>query len=100
MRSANEKKNTVQNSELESEGLSSCVQRILFAYFEAHGNELPAPGLYERIVREVEKPLLLETLKRVEGNQKKAAVLLGMSRNTLRKRLATLCIDSNVLEQT
>lgn len=54
-----------------TESLSACVQRIMEVYFKAHEGLLPAPGLYERVLREVEKPLFLETLKQVKGNKKK-----------------------------
>ena len=44
-------------------------------------------GLYDRILQEVERPLLELTLRRCGGNQMKAAALLGINRNTLRKKL-------------
>ena len=56
------------------------------------GDDLPPPGLYERILREVELPLIALTLSATRGNQLKAADLLGLNRNTLRKRIRDLDI--------
>lgn len=70
-----------------SEGLGQAVTRLLEDYFASHQGVLPPAGLYDRIIREVEYPLLQVVLKSVGGNQKKAAELLGMNRNTLRKKL-------------
>lgn len=44
-------------------------------------------GLYAHMLQEVERPLLILALQRCEGNQLKAAALLGINRNTLRKKL-------------
>ena len=76
-----------------SKGLAGVVEEFLLNYFEAHEGVLPTPGLYERIVREVERPLLIIMLKQVSCNQKKAAEILGINRNTLRKKLDELQID-------
>jgi two-component system nitrogen regulation response regulator GlnG len=51
---------------------------------------LPASGLYTRIVREVERPLIIHTLAATRGNQVKAAQVLGLNRNTLRKKIRDL----------
>ncbi|MGL5784060.1 MAG: helix-turn-helix domain-containing protein [Alphaproteobacteria bacterium] len=71
-------------------GLAQMVENYLATYFKDHGELLPANGLYERILREIEKPLLLETLKLVQGNQVKASEILGIHRNTLRKKMQNL----------
>ncbi len=76
----------------ESQGLSEAVEERLAAYFEAHGNGLPAAGLYDRVLREVERPLIALTLRATKGNQVKAADLLGVNRNTLRKKIKGLNI--------
>ena len=76
-----------------SESLGEAVQRHLKTYFEAHGDRLPAPGLHDRIVREVEKPLIELSLAATRGNQIKAAQLLGVNRNTLRKKIRELEIE-------
>ncbi len=77
----------------DNEGLGSVVQRQLRNYFDAHRNDMPASGLYDRIIREVEKPLIELTLGLTRGNQIKAAYLLGLNRNTLRKKIRDLDID-------
>lgn len=73
-------------------GLGTLVMNHLSAYFQAHGEILPCQGLYERVLREVEKPLILETLKMAKGNQMKAAEILGIHRNTLRKKMQDLVL--------
>lgn len=72
--------------------LESSVEQHLRDYFAAHGAELPPPGLYERILALVERPLFNQALIACGGNQLKAAWLLGINRNTLRKRLQELHI--------
>lgn len=74
------------------EKLSSSVEVHLRRYFDLHGNELPAPGLYGRILREIEVPLLDIALEATGGNQARCADLLGINRNTLRKKLTELDI--------
>jgi two-component system, NtrC family, nitrogen regulation response regulator GlnG len=74
------------------EGLSSAVERHINDYFAAHKGELPAAGLYDRILREIERPLIVATLGATRGNQIKAAHLLGLNRNTLRKKIRELDI--------
>ena len=54
---------------------------------------LPAAGLYDRILREIERPLIVATLGATRGNQIKAAHLLGLNRNTLRKKIRELDIE-------
>src|SRR5262249_45068168 len=74
------------------EGLSSAVERHINDYFAAHKGELPAAGLYDRVLREIERPLILATLGATRGNQIRAAHLLGLNRNTLRKKIRELDI--------
>lgn len=74
------------------EALSAAVDRHLRLYFAAHEGRLPASGLYDRIVMEVERPLLTHALAACNGNQLQAARLLGLNRNTLRKKLQELNI--------
>ena len=75
------------------EGLSVIVERHLREYFAAHANTLPAAGLYDRILREVERPLVTLSLEATKGNQIRAAQLLGLNRNTLRKKIRDLDIQ-------
>ncbi len=76
-----------------SDGLSAVVESHLANYFSAHHDQLPPPGLYSRILREIERPLLELTLDATRGNQIKAAAVLGLNRNTLRKKIKILGID-------
>jgi two-component system nitrogen regulation response regulator GlnG len=76
-----------------AEGLSVVVERHLRDYFAAHIDGLPASGLYDRIVREVERPLIALSLAATRGNQLRAAELLGLNRNTLRKKIRELDIE-------
>src|SRR4051812_27537581 len=75
-----------------AEGLGAAVQRHIVDYFAAHRGTLPAAGLYDRVLREIERPLILATLGATRGNQIKAAHLLGLNRNTLRKKIRELDI--------
>ncbi len=76
----------------ESDKLSASVAKHLRRYFDLHGGVLPAPGLYPRILREVETPLIEIALDATGGNQAKCADLLGINRNTLRKKITDLDI--------
>ncbi|PHZ86156.1 nitrogen regulation protein NR(I) [Paremcibacter congregatus] len=77
-----------------SETLQESINRHLKRYFDAHlPYDLPPAGLYSRLLREFEKPLLENTLAATRGNQIKAADLLGLNRNTLRKKIRDLDID-------
>ena len=76
----------------DGENLAASVSRHLQRYFDLHGNMLPPPGLYPRILREVEMPLIEIALDATGGNQAKCADLLGINRNTLRKKIKDLDI--------
>ena len=80
------------NNSSETDKLSEAVGKHLRRYFDLHGGDLPAPGLYNRILREVEGPLLEIALDSTAGNQAKCADLLGINRNTLRKKITELDI--------
>ncbi len=73
--------------------LSASIETHLKHYFALHGDNLPAPGLYNRIIQEVELPLIALTLQATRGNQVKTAELLGINRNTLRKKIKELDIQ-------
>ncbi len=75
------------------EGLGAAAERHLKEYFSAHGEALPAAGLYDRVLREIERPLIALTLSATRGNQIRAAQLLGLNRNTLRKKIRELDIQ-------
>jgi two-component system nitrogen regulation response regulator GlnG len=72
--------------------LGAAVEVHLKRYFNMHGESLPPTGLYDRVLREIELPLIALTLSATRGNQLKAADLLGINRNTLRKRIRELDI--------
>ena len=72
---------------LEGSKISRSVELHLSHYFQSLGDSLPAPGLYQTVLREVEVPLINMTLSLCNGNQIKAANLLGINRNTLRKKI-------------
>jgi two-component system nitrogen regulation response regulator GlnG len=76
----------------EGEKLSASVAKHLRRYFDLHGGVLPPPGLYNRILKEVEGPLIEIALDSTGGNQAKCADLLGINRNTLRKKITDLDI--------
>ncbi|MEJ2176051.1 MAG: nitrogen regulation protein NR(I) [bacterium] len=75
------------------ESLSGAVERHLATYFAGFDNDLPPAGLYHRILREIEHPLLTAALTATRGNQIRAADLLGVNRNTLRKTIRDLDIQ-------
>ena len=75
------------------EDLSESVERFLAKYFAEFGDNLPPPGLYHRILKEVEYPLIGAALAATRGNQIKAAELLGVNRNTLRKKIRDLDVQ-------
>ena len=76
-----------------TEKLGASVERHLQRYFDQHGSMLPPPGLYARILREIEAPLIEIALAATAGNQAKCADLLGINRNTLRKKITDLDIE-------
>ncbi|WP_416908681.1 MAG: nitrogen regulation protein NR(I) [Polymorphobacter sp.] len=75
-------------------GLSAAAAQHIAAYFERYAAGLPPEGVYDRLMAEVERPLLAASLQATDGNQLKAAKLLGINRNTLRKKLADLGLDA------
>jgi Fis family transcriptional regulator len=66
--------------------ISRCVRRTLDGYFRDLDGEKPA-AIYNMVISCVEKPLIEVILHRVGGNQTHAAEILGMNRNTLRKKI-------------
>ncbi|MEQ9444820.1 MAG: nitrogen regulation protein NR(I) [Rhodospirillaceae bacterium] len=76
-----------------SENLSEAIEKHLLRYFSQHGGALPPEGLYDRMLHEMERPLVSLTLNATAGNQLKAARVLGLNRNTLRKKIKELDIN-------
>jgi two-component system nitrogen regulation response regulator GlnG len=72
--------------------LSGTIEKHLREYFDGHNGALPPRGLYDRVLRELERPLITLTLVATRGNQVKAAEVLGLNRNTLRKKIRELDI--------
>jgi len=75
------------------QSLGASVEQYLTQYFLAQGDRLPPPGVYDRIVQEVERPLISICLAATRGNQIRAAQLLGLNRNTLRKKIRDLGLE-------
>ena len=71
----------------EEETLTGAIERHLTKFFAGLGDDLPPPGLYDRMLRELEIPLISLSLAATRGNQIKAAHMLGLNRNTLRKKI-------------
>ncbi len=74
----------------DAKDLSELIERHLADYFAGFGKNLPPPGLYDHVIRQVEVPLLSAALAATRGNQIRAAELLGLNRNTLRSRIKAL----------
>ncbi|MBL8543954.1 MAG: sigma 54-interacting transcriptional regulator [Hyphomonadaceae bacterium] len=77
-------------SDSPDESFEAAVSRRLTEEFGIAGADLPVAGLYDRLLAELERPLILQTLKATGGNQVKAAAVLGINRNTLRKKIQSL----------
>ena len=73
--------------------IGQAVEHYLQRYFASFGGELPPAGLYQRVLAEVEFPLVLASMTATRGNQIKAAELLGLNRNTLRKKIRELGVN-------
>ncbi|MGJ0392549.1 MAG: nitrogen regulation protein NR(I) [Methylocystis sp.] len=73
--------------------LSTSVEQHLAKLFKESGDLLPPQGLYHRVIREIEIPLISAALRATEGHQGRAAEMLGINRNTIRKKIRDLGID-------
>jgi Fis family transcriptional regulator len=72
--------------------VAACVKSAMERYFNDLNGE-KTTGVYEMVLHEVEKPLLEIVMRHVKGNQCRAAEILGINRNTLRKKLKTHRLD-------
>jgi two-component system nitrogen regulation response regulator GlnG len=79
----------VDGSETE-QSFEDALDRRLISVFA--GPELPQSGLYDRVLAEIERPLIRHALQATKGNQIRAAAVLGINRNTLRKKIQVLGI--------
>ena len=71
--------------------ISECVRKSLNRYFKDLDGEKPR-AVYDMVIRNVERPLLEMVLDQAAGNQTVAAEMLGINRNTLRKKIQSLKI--------
>ena len=71
---------------MSNKNIEECVRESLQGYFRDLGGESP-DGMYDMLVRLVEKPLLEVVMNHADHNQSRAAEWLGLNRNTLRKKL-------------
>jgi two-component system nitrogen regulation response regulator GlnG len=83
----------ISTTSVEVDNLETAVDMYLERYFASFGEGLPPADLYSRILRELERPLVSHTLAATRGNQIKASELLGLNRNTLRKKIRELDIQ-------
>lgn len=77
---------------LPQQSLRSCTEHALQNYFAQLG-DTPTNNLYEFVLAEIEVPMLEVVLQKTNGNQTKAAKVLGLSRGTLRKKLKQYNLD-------
>jgi len=84
---------TIGTASVGVDNLGGAVEAYLSSHFSGFPNGVPPPGLYHRILKEIEVPLLTAALAATRGNQIRAADLLGLNRNTLRKKIRDLDIQ-------
>ncbi len=72
------------------EQLAQAVERHIREFLAASRDGMPMRDIYDRVIAEVERPLIQMTLASTKGNQIKAAAMLGLNRNTLRKKIRDL----------
>jgi two-component system, NtrC family, nitrogen regulation response regulator GlnG len=77
----------------DDETMAEAIERHLNRSFFTSDDSLPSNGLYTRVLHEMERPLIAMTLAATRGNQIKAAEILGLNRNTLRKKIRELDIE-------
>jgi Fis family transcriptional regulator len=66
--------------------ISACIRGALETYFRDLDGEIPS-NVYDMVLKSVERPMLEVTLRQAGGNQTLAAEMLGINRNTLRKKI-------------
>ena len=74
----------------QSEPLAAAVERHIRRFLATAGDDIPMRDIYDKVIAEVERPLIQMTLSATRGNQIKAAAMLGLNRNTLRKKIRDL----------
>ena len=76
-----------------SEPLAAAVERHIRRFLATSGDDMAMRDIYDKVIAEVERPLIQMTLSATRGNQIKAAAMLGLNRNTLRKKIRDLDIS-------
>lgn len=71
---------------MSKDSIQDVVKKSLEKYFRDLGEQQPT-NVYEMVITTVEKPILEAVMTRADGNQSHAADMLGINRNTLRKKL-------------
>lgn len=75
-----------RNEQVNETEIATCIRRSLERYFRDLDGEA-ASGIFNMVIGSVEKPMLITVMKHAEGNQTRAAEMLGINRNTLRSKL-------------
>ncbi len=86
-----------EETQTTTQSLQECVDENLSRYFANLGDTRPS-NVYEMVLAEVEVPMLKRVLKYTKGNQSKAAIVLGLSRGTLRKKLKIYGMEGRIKE--
>jgi two-component system nitrogen regulation response regulator GlnG len=92
--------NTAPPAPVAADSLAEAAAAHIGQYFASFGSDLPPDGVYDRLLAEVERPLIAACLEATGGNQLKAAKLLGINRNTLRKKLTDLDLDPTAVRRS
>src|SRR5271168_562890 len=77
-------------TQIAGDGFDAAMERAVADLFRSFGGANPQVGLYHRVLHDLEAPLIAATLTWTRGNQIKAAEILGLNRNTLRKKIRDL----------
>src|ERR1700734_520511 len=77
-------------AQISGDGFDAAMERAVADLFHSFGGASPQVGLYHRVLHDLEAPLIAATLTWTRGNQIKAAEILGLNRNTLRKKIRDL----------
>jgi two-component system, NtrC family, nitrogen regulation response regulator GlnG len=81
------------NNTLKKIGLRDLIHSHVQSYLDSHTKDVPPVGVYGHVISEVECALLQAVMEKAKGNQVQASRILGVSRNTLRKKVKTLNLD-------
>ncbi|OGT01802.1 MAG: Fis family transcriptional regulator [Gallionellales bacterium RIFCSPLOWO2_02_58_13] len=77
----------MNNCEINENDIARCVRKAIKEYFKDLDGEEPCCSMYDMVMDCVEKPLLEMVLEHACGNQSRASEMLGINRNTLRKKM-------------